>query len=677
MRPIATGIAVALALLSAEQPAARAASDGIYVGHGLAMHGAPKYPPDFKNFEYVNPDAPKGGKVKLAAIGTFDSLNPFIIKGVAAAGVRAFIYDTLMTGSADEPFTMYGLVAETIEIPEDRSWVAFTLRPEARFHDGTRITVEDVIFSFNTLREKGRPFYSAYYRNVARVEKVGERKVRFTFRAGENRELPLILGQYQILPKAYWENESRDFEKTTLEPPLGSGPYKIESVDAGKSITYRRVEDYWARDLPVNVGRYNFDVIRFDYYRDATVARVALKAGEFDYRAENESKAWATAYDIDEVRQGFLIKKKFNHKRSAGMQAFVFNIRRPIFKDKRVRQALAYAFDFEWTNKNLFYGQYTRTNSYFANSELASSGVPEGAEREILERFRGRIPEEVFTKEYQPPAYDGSGNIRQGVRIALKLLKQAGWIVKDKKLVNAETGQQMAFEILLVSPAFERIVLPFARNLKKFGISARARLVDPAQYINRVRDFDFDMIVDMFGASLSPGNEQLDFWSSAAADAPGSGNTVGIKDPVIDQLVELVIAAPDRESLVTRVRALDRVLLWNHFVIPHWHIPYDRLVFWDKFGRPPTPPMRGVQLDTWWIDPAKESDLEQRKLRMAQLQAPDLEAKAGASAPTGSGVEQPAATRTATGRWLALGAVVVLVLIVAGVIVRRRRSRNP
>ncbi len=424
------------------------------------------------------------------------------------------------------------------------------------------------------------------------------------------------------------------------------------------------------------MGHYNFDVIRIDYYRLATVARLALKAGEFDYRAENESKAWATAYNIPEVEKGLLITRKFDHEQSQGMQAFVFNTRRPTFQDPRVRQALAYAFDFEWTNKNLFYGQYKRTSNYFSNSELASSGVPEGAEREILKRFRGRIPEEVFTKEYQPPAYDGSGNIRRGIRIALKLLKQAGWIVKDKKLVNAETGQQMAFEILLVSPAFERIVLPFASNLKKLGISAHVRLVDPAQYINRVRDFDFDMIVDVFGASLSPGNEQRDFWSSAAADAPGSGNTVGIKDPVIDQLVELVIAAPDRESLVTRVRALDRVLLWNHFVIPHWHIPYDRLVFWNKFGIPEFTPMQGTQFDTWWIDPTKEADLEQRKQQIAELQAPTGEAKADTSGPTGSGDGQPAATRPGTGPWLALGAAVAAVLIGAGVIIRRRRSRS-
>ena len=610
MAAFAARVAALLFALAIAAPAAHAAGEDAYVGHALAMHGAPKYGPEFTHFDYVNPHAPKGGTVKQAVIGTFDSLNPFIIRGVAAAQI-GLIYDTLMVGSADEAFTVYGLVAETIEVPEDRSWVAFTLRPEARFHDGSPITAEDVIFSFNILRDKGEPFYRAYYGNVTRVEKLGPRKVKFTFKPGENRELPLIVGQLNILPKAYWEG--RDFDKPTLEPPLGSGPYKVESVDPGRSLTYRRVEDYWARDLPVNVGQYNFDVIRIEYYRDATVAREALIRGDFDFRPENESKAWATAYDLDVVERGLLIKKAVGHERSAGMQAFVFNIRQPIFRDKRVRQALAYAFDFEWTNKNLFYGQYRRTQSYFSNSELASSGLPRGGELEVLERFRGRVPEEVFTKEYKAPSYDGSGNIRPGLRIALKLLGEAGWVVRDKKLVDAETGRPMSFEILLISPAFERIALPFAHNLKKLGIDARVRLVDPAQYQNRLNEFDYDMIVGVWGQSLSPGNEQRDSWSSAAADAIGSGNLIGIKDPAIDELIELVIAAPDRQSLIERVRALDRVLLWSHFVIPHWHIPYDRLVFWDKFGVPEVIPMQGTSLLRWWIDGNKALALKQNK----------------------------------------------------------------
>jgi microcin C transport system substrate-binding protein len=387
----------------------------------------------------------------------------------------------------------------------------------------------------------------------------------------------------------------------------------VEAVDPGRSISYTRVKDYWAKDLPVNVGRYNYDTIWVDYYRDATVAREALKGGEFDYWSENQSKAWATAYEIDEVRQGLLIKKAVDHQRSSGMQAFIFNIRKPMFKDPRVREALAYAFDFEWTNKNLFHGAYIRTSSYFANSELASSGLPKGGELKILERFRGRVPDEVFTKEYKPPVYDGSGNIRRGRRAALRLLKQAGWIIRDKKLVNAETGKPMSFEILLISPEFERIVLPFAKNLKKLGIDARVRLVDAAQYRNRLNEFDYDIIVGSWGQSLSPGNEQRNYWSSASADAVGSSNLVGIKDPAIDELVELVIAAPDRKSLIDRTRALDRVLLWNHFVVPNWHIPYDRLVFWDKFGLPKVTPMQGTSLFLWWIDGAKAAALDNRK----------------------------------------------------------------
>jgi microcin C transport system substrate-binding protein len=610
MAAFAARVAALLFALAIAAPAAHAAGGDVYIGHALAMHGAPKYGPDFTHFDYVNPHAPKGGTVKQTVIGTFDSLNPFIIRGVAASQI-GLIYDTLMVGSADEAFTMYGLVAETIEVPEDRSWVAFTLRPEARFHDGSPITAEDVIFSFNILTDKGAPFFRAYYGNVAKVEKVGPGKIKFTFKPGENRELPLIVGQLNILPKAYWGG--RKFDKTTLEPPLGSGPYRIESVDPGRSITYRRVEDYWARDLPVNVGQSNFDVIRIEYYRDATVAREALIRGDLDFWQENESKAWATAYDIDEVERGLLVKKAVDHERSAGMQAFAFNIRQPIFRDKRVRQALAYAFDFEWTNKNLFYGQYRRTQSYFSNSELASSGLPTGGELEVLERFRGRVPEEVFTKEYKAPSYDGSGNIRPGLRIALKLLGEAGWVVRDKKLVDAETGRPMSFEILLISPAFERIALPFAHNLEKLGIDARVRLVDPAQYQNRLNEFDYDMIVGVWGQSLSPGNEQRDSWSSAAADAIGSRNLIGIKDPAIDELIELVIAATDRQSLIERVHALDRVLLWSHFVIPHWHIPYDRLVFWDKFGVPEVIPMQGTSLLRWWIDGNKALALKQNK----------------------------------------------------------------
>lgn len=584
----------------------------VYRGPSIAMHGEPKYRPGFKQFDYVNPNAPKGGRLRLVAIGTFDSLNPFIIKGVRNGWIRVIVHDNLMSRSADEPFTMYPLIALEIELPRDRSWVVFHLDPRARFHDGSPITVDDVIFSFKLLRDKGLPFYRAFFRNVTAVRKVGPRAVKFSFVPGQNRELPLILGDLPILSKRYWQ--ARDFEKTTLVPVPGSGPYRIAKVDPGRSITFRRIKDYWAQDLPPRVGHYNFDVIRVDYYRDATLARQALKAGAFDYWFEGQAKAWATAYDVPPVKRGDLILARFPHGRTAGMQGFVFNTRKAVFRDRRVRQALAYAFDFAWTNKNLFHGQYSRLRSYFDNSELASRGLPAGDELEILRRYRGRIPGEVFAKPYRPPSYDGSGKIRSGLRPAFRLLEEAGWKVRDMKLFDARTGRRMRFEILLDSPASERFVLPFVRNLRRMGVEARVRLVDSSQYVARLRKFDYDMIVGAFRQPMSPGNEQRIIWSSRAAKAPGSRNYIGVDDPVVDELVELVIAAPDRASLVARTRALDRVLLWNHFVIPHWHIPYDRIVYWNKFGVT-RPTLRGSRLMTWWIDRKKAAALGRRRGR--------------------------------------------------------------
>ena len=575
--------------------------------HGLAMHGDLKYPAGFKNFEYTNPAAPKGGTVRLNAVGTFDSFNSFIVKGNGAAGL-GFIYDNLMHGSADEAFSQYSQLAESIEVPKDRSWAAFTLRAEAKWHDGKPVSVADVIWTFNTLTTKGTPFYRFYYGNVADVVQTGPRTVRFNFKPGENRELPLILGQLTILPKHYWQN--RDFTKTTLEPPLGSGPYKIESFEAGRSITYTRIKDWWGENIPVNRGQYNFDTIRYDYYRDSTVALLAFKGGEYDYRAENSSKAWATAYKTPNVEKGLIRKVEINHNRSSGMQAFVMNTRRDLFKDRRVRKALAYGFDFEWSNKNLFYGQYSRTRSYFDNSELAATGVPEGDELKLLEPYRGRIPDEVFSQSYNPPKNDGSGNVRRNLRIGGRLLTEAGWRIKDNKRVHEKTGKPLEFEVLLVSPLFERIVLPFAKNLEKLGVAVRVRTVDPSQYRRRIDTFDFDVIVGGAGQSLSPGNEQRSYWGSTAADIEGGRNTIGIKDPVIDELIEKVIAAPDRKALVASVKALDRVLQWGHWVIPHWHAKYDRVAYWDKFGRPRITPIQGNQFLAWWVDPKKEEALK-------------------------------------------------------------------
>jgi microcin C transport system substrate-binding protein len=614
MRAIVPSIALLAALVlivtsPLSGPGAGAAEPKTGPAHGLSMYGDLKYGPGFKHFDYASPQAVKGGDVKVAAIGTFDNLNPFILRGVAATGIGE-TFDTLMIGSADEAFSEYGLVAETIETPADRSWVAFTLRPEARFHDGSPITAEDVIWTFETLRTKGHPFWRSYYKHVTKVEKVGERKVRFTFEKSENRELPLILGQMAVLSKAYWQK--RDFEKTTLEAPLGSGPYKVESAEPGRSIVYRRVKDYWAAKLPVNVGRNNFDAIRYDYYRDITVALEAFKAGQYDFRAENSSKQWATGYTGPAIAQGLVKKEEIKNEIPTGMQAYVFNERRPIFQDRRVRQAIGYAFDYEWTNTHLFYGAYTRTKSFFSNSELAARGLPGPDELKLLEPLRGKVPEEVFTKAYEPPRTDGSGNIRDNVGQALALLKSAGWTIKGQRLVNAR-GEPLAFEILINDPTWERISLPFAKNLERLGITARVRTVDAAQYEKRVENFDFDMVVEVWGQSLSPGNEQRDNWSSAAADIPGSRNYAGIKDPAVDRLVDLVISAPDRPSLVARTRALDRVLLWGHHAIPHWHIQAFRVAYWDKFARPATSPKYALGFDTWWVDPKKDAELEKRK----------------------------------------------------------------
>jgi len=587
--------------------AAAGTLDGVEGKHGVAMHGDLKYGPDFTHFDYANPNAPKGGLVRQGTIGSFDSFNGYIVKGNSAAGL-GFIYEGLTSASADEAFTRYGVLAEEIYMPDDRSWVAFKLRKEARWHDGKPVTVDDVIWTYNTLLEKGTPFFRFYYGNVTEAVKMGEDIVRFNFAPGENQELPLIVAEMPVLPKHYWE--TRDFSKTTLEPPLGNGPYKIEAFEPGRSITYVRVKDWWGENLPVNKGFQNFERIRIDYYRDTTIALEAFKAGEFDYRAENSSKAWATAYKIPNVEKGLIKQEEITHNRSSGMQAFVFNTRLDMFKDRKLRQALAYGFDFEWSNRNLFYGQYERTRSYFDNSELAATGLPSAEELAILEPYRGKIPNEVFTQEYNPPKNDGSGKIRRNLRTASKLLTEAGWVIKDGKRVNEKTGKPLQFEVLLVSPLFERIVLPFAKNLEKLGIKVTVRTVDSSQYRRRLDIFDFEVIVGGFGQSLSPGNEQRSFWGSTAANQEGGRNTIGIQDPVIDELIEKVIAAPDRKGLITAVKALDRVLQWGHWLIPHWHVTYDRIAYWDKFGRPKVTPLRGNQFSAWWVDAEKEKALK-------------------------------------------------------------------
>ncbi|MEM6780508.1 MAG: extracellular solute-binding protein [Pseudomonadota bacterium] len=576
----------------------------------IAIHGEPKYKDGFTHLDYVNPDAPKGGTIKLHQIGTFDSLNPFIVKGTPVAGMQflgqSLVYDSLMEQSFDEPFSMYGLLAQSIERPESNEWVAFNLRPEAKWQDGKPVTPEDVIWSFNTFMEKGTPFFKAYYGDVTNVEKTSERRVKFTFKDGGNAELPLILSQLSILPKHYWEQEGKDFGSTSLEPPLGSGPYKITKVDQGRSITYTRDPNYWGKDLPINKGKFNFGSIEMDYYKDSNVALEAFFAEEYDYRTENVAKLWETGYDAAPVTEGRITKEEISHKRPQGMQGFIINARREIFKDPKVREALSYAFDFEWSNKQFAYGGYKRTDSFFENSELASTeGAPTGRVLEILEPYRGKIPDSVFTTRYAPPKTDGSGNARMNLRKAMQLLDEAGYkLGEDKIRVHETTGQRLEFEIVDANPLFERWVLPFTKNLERAGVKASFRVVDPAQYQNLMNEFDFDMTIGSIAQSSSPGNEQRDFWSSAKADMPGSRNYMGIKDPVIDELIEMIITAPNRDELVFRTRALDRVLLANHYVIPQWHIDYWRVAYWSKLGRPDnlsdlTP---GV-IDTWWVKP--------------------------------------------------------------------------
>ncbi|MFZ1829583.1 MAG: extracellular solute-binding protein [Candidatus Competibacteraceae bacterium] len=575
--------------------------------HGVALHGQPKYGPNFTHFDYANPDAPKGGEARFAAIGSFDTFNPFNIKGQSVVGISQ-LFESLMTNSADEPFSEYGLIAESVEIPADRGSVTFMIRPQAKFHDGGSITADDVLFSFEILKTQGNPSYRFYYASIASAERLDERRVKFTFAPGENRELPLIIGQMPVLSKNYWQG--RDFAATTLDIPVGSGPYRVERFEPGRFIVYQRDENYWGKDLPVNRGQHNIDRLRYDYYRDVTVALEAFKAGAYDLRVENVAKQWATGYDFPALREGRVKKEIFPHQRTSGMQGFVYNLRRSLFQNPKVREALAYAFDFEWSNRNLFHDQYQRTRSYFDNSELAARGLPSPEELALLEPLRKELPPEVFTAEYQPPISNDDAQLRGNFRKALELLQEAGWTFRDRQLVNAKTGEPFRFELLINEPTWERIGLPFARNLERLGIAMTVRSVDSAQYENRVRDFDFDMVVNVWGQSLSPGNEQREFWSSAAADQPGSRNLAGLKNPAVDQLVDQLIAAPDRASLVTRVRALDRALQWNYLVIPHWHLPYDRIVFWDKFGYPSVTPSQGAQLNAWWIDPTKAAAMK-------------------------------------------------------------------
>jgi microcin C transport system substrate-binding protein len=607
------GIAAGLPLInfshaqtSASEPAWR---------HALSLFGDAKYPAGFTRFDYVNPDAPKGGSVRMISVGTFDNFNLAVagVKG-SLAPVVGFIYERLMENSQDEIATEYGLLAEAAQHPDDFAWVIYRLRKEARWHDGKPVTPEDVIYSLEQLK-KLSPMYASYYRHVTKAEKIGEREIKFTFESPGNRELPQILGELTVLPRHYWEGtdgegRKRDISQTTLEPPLGSGPYRIKDFVPGRSLRLERVKDHWSANLPVQVGQNNFDEIRFEFFRDTTVALEAFKGDQVDWRIENSAKNWATAYNFPAVSEKRVVLEEFPDRSSGIMQAFVLNIRREQFKDTRVRRALNWAFDFEEMNKQLFFGQYSRIDSYFAGTELASSGLPQGQELAILETVRDKVPAEVFTAPYQNPVGGNPDAVRANLRESARLLKEAGYEIKDRKLMDP-ASKPVTVEILVDDPAYERIVLFYKPSLERIGVTASIRIVDDAQYENRKRNFDYDMIIDRWGESLSPGNEQREYWGSQTADVSGSRNTIGIKNPAVDALIDRVIFAKDRGELIAATKALDRVLLWNYYVIPQWNYPKQRTARWDRFGRPAELPKYGLSAfpSLWWFDADKAAGI--------------------------------------------------------------------
>jgi microcin C transport system substrate-binding protein len=580
--------------------------------HGLSLFGDLKYPARFRHFDYVNPQAPKGGVVRMSAIGTFDNFNMVVagVRGTIATGI-ASVYDTLMTPSLDEVSTEYGLLAESVSYPPDFSRATYRLRPEARWHDGQPVTPEDVIFSLDSFK-KHHPQYAAYYRHVAKAEKTGERDITFIFDSPGNRELPHIIGQLTVLPRHWWEGtdangNKRDVGATRLEAPLGSGTYRVKSFSPGRTVIYERVKDAWGRDLNVNVGRDNFDELRFEYFRDGTVALEAFKGDNLDWRTENSALNWATRYDFPARTEKRVLLEEFPIRNIGVMQAFVFNTRRPKFQDPRVRRAFNFAFDFEEMNKQIFFNQYRRVSSYFDGTELASNttnGPPQGLELEILETVRDKVPPEVFTSVYTNPVGGSPEAVRSNLRQGIRLLTDAGWEIRGGRLVSAKTKEPMTVEFLIDQPSFERVILFYKPQLERLGIGVTVRTVDDAQYQNRLRAWDYDVIVNVWGESLSPGNEQREYWGSAAADQPGSQNYIGIKNPAVDALIERIIFAKNRDELVAATRALDRVLLWHHYVVPQYTFSMQRTARWDRFGRPQVMPHYGNAAfpTVWWWD---------------------------------------------------------------------------
>jgi len=584
--------------------------------HALTILGTPALPPDFPNFPYANTAAAKGGEAVFAMVGSFDGFNPYILRGNAAIGTGAswqpgvggtsagsaggHVWESLLVGSADEVATGYGHLAETIELPADRMWAAFELRPEARFADGTPVTAADVAWTFKTLMEKGRPSVRVAYADVQDAVAESERRVVFHFKSNQNRELPLSVGGLPVLSEKWWS--TRDFTKPLTEPPLGSGPYRVEKFELGRSVTYVRDPNWWARDRPTGRGFHNFDRVRIEYFRDPTIAMQAFKAGQIDYRQENISKEWATGYDFPAVRDGLVRRDEIEHRLPVGIQGFIMNTRRPMFADPRVREAIGQVFDFEWMNKNLFFSSYVRTHSYFGNTAQEATGLPNAAEQALLAPFRDKLPPDLFTEPFRVPATDGSGNNRDGLRRALALLKDAGWTIRDRKLVDG-AGKPMAFTILLQDPTLEKVALPYQQWLQRLGIEVGIRTVDIAQYERLTDDFDFDMTTIIYPGSDLPGNELRDYFSCMGAKTPGGGNLAGVCDPAVDALIEQIVAAQDRATLATAGRALDRVLLRGWYMVPQMHNKQFNVATWNRFGRPTQPVRDGFVLDSWWIDP--------------------------------------------------------------------------
>jgi microcin C transport system substrate-binding protein len=577
------------------------------VSHALAMRGKPKYPAGFKNFDYVNPNAPKGGTLTQYTLGTYDSFNRYAQRGDPAIASDAF-NDSLMVGSDDEIEVYYGLIAEKVEYDGDYRWIIFHINPNARHQDGRTITAEDVVFSFYKFVDEGVPQFKSYFSLVEKVEALDRRRAKFTL-SESDKETMISLASLTVLPKHYWE--SRDFSEPLTDIPIGSGAYTVSDHRMGQYVIYERKKDYWAMDVPVNRGRLNFEFVRYDYYRDQTVAFEAFKAGEYDIRVENEAKKWATQYTGSAIEAGYIKKEEIPHEIPPGMQAFIFNIQRPVFEDRRVRVALNYLMDFEWMNRNIFYDQYTRTRSYFQNTEYAATGLPGREELKILEPIRDKIPEEVFTKEYDPPVTDGSGNIRSEVRQALRLLQEAGWEVRDRQLVNVRTGEPFEFELMIYTDTTERIAIPLQKNLERVGITMNIRKVDTSQYLNRWHDHDFDLVSSGFSSHIYPDTTLKISWGSDYIDS--TYNQAAVQDQAVDYLLGGIDEHQgDDEALLYWGRAFDRVLTWNHYVIPQWHLSMFRVASWDKFSRPAVRPKYTLGIDTWWVDPAKERRLPDR-----------------------------------------------------------------